>query len=174
MAYQSKARRTVRDTREPIAGSGKLPVSVQHRVTITDMIFEGRFLNITFQDAFDNTHEEKLFLLSQDSTDVGGKLKQLIAAIAPSSEAMRIAYDCILEGDERQIDTMLMGSACGIETEYRDNFINIKTIRSINDRDNSGSFVQSPEANQTHKTGAANPGERKRYIPVSNDAANFF
>jgi hypothetical protein len=128
---------------------------------------------IVFKDSFGESHVERVFRTSKDGEDLSGLLKQLIAATANDSSELKDWYDALVNEDEK-VEALLVGRNCVIETEYRGDYVNIKTIRSGNDRDNGGGFFQSVEADTPRKTGTPDTGQPKRYLAISEEAASFF
>lgn len=174
MPYLSKARRRTPELREPVPGNGKsLPPGKQHKVRVDHVVSADSAIVVVFKDSFDESHVERVFRLNKNGDDLSGLLKQLIAATARDSSELKDWYDALLNEDE-QSSALLVGRNCVIETEYRGDFVNIKTIRSGNDRDNGGGFFQSVEADKTHETGAADTGQSRSYLAVSDEAASFF
>lgn len=128
---------------------------------------------IVFKDSFGESHVERMFRTSKDDDDLSGLLKQLIAATANDSSELKDWYDALVNEDEK-VEALLVGRNCVIETEYRGDYVNIKTIRSGNDRDNGGGFFQSVEANPSRKEGTPDTEQPKRYLAISEEAASFF
>jgi hypothetical protein len=174
MAYKSKARRKEKELREPIPGNGtSFPPGKKYNVTVESIAGGGDVINVTFRNAFDELHVERIFLMNKSSDDLSGILKQLIAAIATNSAELKGLYDAMIKQDITVFGLMLNRS-CIIETEYRGEYVNIKTIRSGNDRDSSGSFFQSVEADTSQPEGTIDIGEPKRYLALSKEAESFF
>jgi hypothetical protein len=111
--------------------------------------------------------------MNKDGDDLSGTLKQLIAAIARDSSELKEWYEALLICDER-VEALFPGRNCSIDTEYRGDFVNIKTIRSVNDRDDGGSFFQPVEADKPHKTRTPDISEPKRYLALPPEAKSFF
>lgn len=172
MAYQSKARRIVKDTREPVPGNGNaLPTGKIHKVTIHSMKYYDNQVQIDFRDGFDNGHKENVFLLNVSGNDLSNTIKQLITAIAKDSTELRELYESFMSGGSMQ----LTGSGCTIETEYRGDFINIKTIRSSDDNRNDGrGFFQSAPTDQAHTKTPPTSGQSKQTIRLPLTASTFF
>ncbi len=174
MAYQSRARRITRDMREPIQGGTKLIPGKFHDVMIAELTIIEDKIRVVFHDGFGNKHVEFIFFQNKKRDDLSSSMKQFIAAMVTDSTDLKNLYDSILNEDFI-ILTNYTGFSCRIETEYRGEFINIKTIRgSALDKHNGGDFFQSPEANTTHPTGT--PGARKRNgtLDLPTIAAGFF
>lgn len=172
MAYKSKARRVEKDLREALPGGGRLPVGRSHRVQIVEVTPRSDDSSrITFRDAFDNEHIENIFYLNREREDVSGLMKQLISAQGNCSEDVISSYESIRNGQglPNEVSTWFL-----IETEYRGNFINIKTIRSVDDRDSDGSQVQSTEADPTQKGEAVDTRKQSRYLAISKEVNSFF
>lgn len=174
MAYVSKARRKTPDLRKPLPGNGtSLIPGKPHKVTIGHTNMVDKVIVVVFKDNFGESHVERIFRINKNGDDLSGLLKQLIAATARDSSELKDLYDSFLNGDDYKV-TSLIGTECIIETEYRDDFVNIKTIRSNNDRDNGGGFFQPIEADKSQPKGTADTGKSKRYLGLSDEASSFF
>ena len=178
MAYQSKARRPTKELREPIPGNGKkLAPGKFHNVTIivADRK-EDKQAVMVFKDDFENTHIETLFLFSKNEDDLSSKIKQLLAAIANNTNELKSWYDHLLDGD-LDILKQLVNSRCSIETFYNKDYINIKTIRSTNEKlsnSNGGDFFQSSKADTSHTKGTTDTERFNQYVSLPESATSFF
>ena len=161
MAYTSKARRKTKDLREPIEGNGsKMTPNKVHKVTIRNATLSGDKVSLAFDDDFGNSHLEGVFVHDRTGEGISYIMKQLVASIAKSSEELRGWCDLLLDGMGDNILPNFIGRTCSIETEYQGKFINLKSIRSSYDRDNSGVFLQSVKAD-TPPTNETKPAPRR-------------
>jgi hypothetical protein len=176
MAYKSIARRPVREMREPVPGNGRVMIpGKSHSVTIigADKDTLADHIVVRFQDAFEEIHREQIFLLGQSKTDLSFMMKALITATCTDTLSVRAIYDTSIDGDFDWLAS-IVGKPVLIETEYRDTFINLKSIRSTHDRNNSGSFFQPTETNKPHPAKTVGVGNSPQYAATPDAASAFF
>jgi hypothetical protein len=174
MAYVSKARRVVREMREPVPGNGKMLVPGKiHHTSIASAILDGAQLHIRFEDAFGETHLERIFILGRSKKDLSFIMKALVVAVSDDVLLVRDLHDRIMDEDFDWLPG-LVGKPVSIETEYRGSFVNLKSIRGPDAIDNGGSFFQSAPPNTTHTETSPNPPVSTRYAATPDAATAFF
>ena len=177
MAYKSKAWRKTKDLREPIEGNGtRMAPGSAHLVTLSNTVFTAndKKILLALEDGFGNTHLEEVFLLDKTEEALGFITSQLIAAIAKDSAELKLLCDGILEGNASSIMAHVVGRSCIIETGYRDKFVNLKSIRRSDDRNNSGSIVQPIETDAPPADEPDSPARSFSDARLSPLAASFF
>lgn len=178
MAYQSKARRPVKELREPVPGNGKaLTPGKSCTVKFTTFIPEfnefGDKITVTLRNDFGDSQVETIFIYNRELNDLSFIMKQLITALCLDTSEVKSIYDSILDGDLERLGELIERS-CVVETEYNGRYINIKSIRSMNDRDNSGDLIQSSGADTSHSGGTTDTERFTGSVKLPEIAATFF
>jgi hypothetical protein len=178
MGYKSKARRIVKDTREPILGNGSsLVPGKEHKVTIksisVNMVADNtNQIDLVFTDSFDETHRDNMFVFSKNSGDLSYHMKQLVVATAKNGDEVRTIYDGLMTMDLSVID-VLVGRSLLLSTKYNGDYINVETFKPIRSTNNGGNFFQSSETNNTPETETTNNKPRV-FLELPSEAKSFF
>ena len=175
MAYKSKARRKQPQLKQPIEGNGiVMTPQIAHNVSIEVKKVESDGVFILFNDSFGNRHQEKIFRLDKEGQSLSYLLKQLLAAVSKDTASLKDTYESLLQENSEKIYKNLEGKKCIIETEYRGDYINIKTIRRIYDKNDSGKSIHPTKNNKPRTTKSKNTTSPQKYIALPKEAESSF